>query len=319
MKKKIIVLTAVLMLFAGVVSASSINGDYKGNPIVKVTSSGKQLETDEVPAMIYDGHTLVPISLLRQIGASVTWDQNTYNVDVKLNQPATSFSLNDIAKEAKNHNIIMVVNSAIGDDNGSNLTFFHKNMFKDNSISNDDFFYVLQTCAKTDAFRCRIYDTQQQVFYVDVKYLKDFYANKITAEELKMHYMYETGDNKPQLGTGNNNSNSTNKNDGSTINGSPVSSGDNPNTFQFIGANAYYDKSYPFAEHIVGQLKNVSGSRTNPFGVNLSVTFFDKNGLVVGSASGTMSSLDPGETKPYDITVLNPPSTAVRYELHVKG
>ncbi|MGG3471420.1 stalk domain-containing protein [Neobacillus pocheonensis] len=84
MKKKILALTAALMLFAGVVSASSINGDYKGNPIVKVTSNGKQLETDEVPAMIYDGHTVVPISLLRQLGASVSWDQDTYSVDVKL-------------------------------------------------------------------------------------------------------------------------------------------------------------------------------------------------------------------------------------------
>lgn len=86
--KKIIALVVVLMLFAGVVSASSINGDYKGNPIVKVTSKGKQLEVDEVPAHIIDGHTLVPISLLRQLGASVTWDTNSYTVDVKLPTPS---------------------------------------------------------------------------------------------------------------------------------------------------------------------------------------------------------------------------------------
>lgn len=74
----------MFLLFAGVVSASSINGDYKGNPIVKITSNGKALELDEVPPMIYDGHTVVPISLLRQLGASVTWDPTTYGVDVKL-------------------------------------------------------------------------------------------------------------------------------------------------------------------------------------------------------------------------------------------
>jgi hypothetical protein len=90
MKKKILLLATMLMLIAGVVSASSLNGDYKGNPIVKVMSNGKQLESDEVPAMIYDGHTVVPISLLRQIGASVTWDANTYSVDVKFPQSTTS-------------------------------------------------------------------------------------------------------------------------------------------------------------------------------------------------------------------------------------
>lgn len=90
MKKKIILLALSLMLIATGVSASSLNGDYKGNPIVVVKSNGKALETDEVPAMIYDGHTVVPISLLRQIGASVTWDPNTYSVDVKMPESTLS-------------------------------------------------------------------------------------------------------------------------------------------------------------------------------------------------------------------------------------
>ncbi|SDD64903.1 Copper amine oxidase N-terminal domain-containing protein [Paenibacillus sp. UNCCL117] len=84
MKTKILALSAVLMLASGAVSASSINGTYKGNPIVKVTSNGSSLQVDEVPAQIVDGHTLVPISLLRQLGASVAWDAKTYGVDVKL-------------------------------------------------------------------------------------------------------------------------------------------------------------------------------------------------------------------------------------------
>jgi hypothetical protein len=86
LKRRILAIILVSMVFMGVVSASSINGDYKGNPIVKVMSNGKQLESDEVPAMIYDGHTVVPISLLRQIGASVTWDAYGYSVDVTLPQ-----------------------------------------------------------------------------------------------------------------------------------------------------------------------------------------------------------------------------------------
>jgi hypothetical protein len=83
--KKIIAMSAAMMLLAGTVSASTINGTYKGNPIVKVTSNGKPLQVDEVPAHIVDGHTLVPISLLRQVGASVAWDGKAYSVDVQVN------------------------------------------------------------------------------------------------------------------------------------------------------------------------------------------------------------------------------------------
>jgi hypothetical protein len=90
MKKKIVAVSAALMLLSGVVSAASINGNYNGNPIVIVTSNGKALEIDEVPAQIIDGHTLVPISLLRQIGASVTWDAKTYGVDVKMSGSSNS-------------------------------------------------------------------------------------------------------------------------------------------------------------------------------------------------------------------------------------
>lgn len=79
-----------MMLLAGTVSASTINGTYKGNPIVKVTSNGKPLQVDEVPAQIVDGHTLVPISLLRQVGASVEWDAKTYSVDVQVDAGKSS-------------------------------------------------------------------------------------------------------------------------------------------------------------------------------------------------------------------------------------
>ncbi|SCW41648.1 hypothetical protein SAMN04487970_100668 [Paenibacillus tianmuensis] len=99
MKKKIAVLSATLILMAGAVSASGLNGDYKGNPIVKVTSNGKPLETGEVPAMIYDGNTLVPISLLRQLEASVTWDGDAYQVDVKLPEPPATADKSEVTKQ----------------------------------------------------------------------------------------------------------------------------------------------------------------------------------------------------------------------------
>lgn len=84
MKNKIILLALMLMLVTTAVSASSMNGDYKGNPIVKLKSNGSLIDSGEVPAMIYDDKTMVPIAALRNLGADVTWDQNTYSVDVKL-------------------------------------------------------------------------------------------------------------------------------------------------------------------------------------------------------------------------------------------
>jgi hypothetical protein len=84
--KKVIFLALIFLLCAGVVSASSINGDYHGDPIVKITSNGNELNIPDVPAIIYHGRTMVPLSLLKQLGAEVSWDQKTYTADVKLTQ-----------------------------------------------------------------------------------------------------------------------------------------------------------------------------------------------------------------------------------------
>lgn len=92
MKKRILAITATLMLFAGVATASSINGDYKGNPIVKLKSNGMVIDTGDVPAMIYDGKTMVPIAALRNLGAGVSWDPNTYSVDVTIKHDNSSAS-----------------------------------------------------------------------------------------------------------------------------------------------------------------------------------------------------------------------------------
>ncbi|WP_158560295.1 stalk domain-containing protein [Paenibacillus contaminans] len=98
MKKKVIALACTVgLLFSGVVGASSINGEFNGNPIVKVKSNGQVLPVEDTPAVIYEGRTLVPIYMLRQLGAEVNWDQDTYSVDVKLPSTNTSSSnQNDI-------------------------------------------------------------------------------------------------------------------------------------------------------------------------------------------------------------------------------
>lgn len=82
--KKAVLVVIMFMLFAGMVSAASINGDYNGKPIVKVKSDGKELTVDDAPAVIMDGRTMVPIYMLSQLGITVTWDQKTNSVDVTI-------------------------------------------------------------------------------------------------------------------------------------------------------------------------------------------------------------------------------------------
>lgn len=81
--KKIILVTILLVLTSSVANAASINGDFKGNPIVNVYANGKELEVINTPAIIYNGNTLVPIYMLRQLGAKVLWDQSTHSVHVE--------------------------------------------------------------------------------------------------------------------------------------------------------------------------------------------------------------------------------------------
>jgi S1-C subfamily serine protease len=85
MKKKILGLTLLLFMFmGGMVVADTINGTFEGNPIVKIFSGGKELVATDVPAFIYHSRTMVPLSLLRQTGAEVIWDPNTYSINIKL-------------------------------------------------------------------------------------------------------------------------------------------------------------------------------------------------------------------------------------------
>jgi hypothetical protein len=82
MKEKIFILAAILMIITTAVNASSINGDYKGNPIVNVIVNGKLIKSD-VPAMIIDGTTMIPLRSVSEAFGGVTfWDSQTYSVGI---------------------------------------------------------------------------------------------------------------------------------------------------------------------------------------------------------------------------------------------
>ncbi|MEK4488301.1 stalk domain-containing protein [Paenibacillus sp. FSL L8-0493] len=91
MKKNIIGLTVVAsLMLTGVVSAANMWGSYKGNEIIRITSNGTTLKTTDVPAISYNGRTMIPINMLSDIGLSYTWDQKNKTVDVSGTGSASS-------------------------------------------------------------------------------------------------------------------------------------------------------------------------------------------------------------------------------------
>lgn len=83
--KKIGLVIIMIVLLATVANAASINGEFEGNPIIKMKSNGKALAVEDVPAILYNGRTMVPVGVLRDLGVTVEWDQKTQSVDVAVN------------------------------------------------------------------------------------------------------------------------------------------------------------------------------------------------------------------------------------------
>ncbi|MBP1965784.1 stalk domain-containing protein [Paenibacillus aceris] len=82
--KKLLTVTMILFFITSSVNASSSRGDFEGNPIVGVKSNGNELNVEDTPAINYKGRTMVPIYMLRQLGADVVWEDSTYSVNVSL-------------------------------------------------------------------------------------------------------------------------------------------------------------------------------------------------------------------------------------------
>lgn len=118
--KKFILSLLVLSVPIGVAGAATLNGDFEGNPIVQVTSDGQSLKVDELPAMIYKDHTVVPLSMLRQLGVLVTWNPTTYSVNVTMPQSGSTNPLNPAKQESEN---LMNVYQWLKDTDTALLTF----------------------------------------------------------------------------------------------------------------------------------------------------------------------------------------------------
>ena len=99
MKKKILLLALISFLFSNIVTAST--AQYNGYDIVTVQYEGKTIVPSDVPAVLMDGRTMVPLDYLRKAGFIVEWNDatQTANIKPKREQPSlTQEQLNKIAE-----------------------------------------------------------------------------------------------------------------------------------------------------------------------------------------------------------------------------
>lgn len=194
MKKRIILLILISMLFGGIVSASGLWGEYKGNSIVRLTSGGKDLSSSDVPAISYQGRTMVPIYMLRQLGAEVTWDENTFTADVKLPNTTTLLgnvsSVTDVIKHAKDFKSqdIGYVEFVSNGDQFHQLTFYYDKTLEALFLKNALFDSLLTVSSQTEATSTRIVDIYGGELTVLTDYIRDFKSGLISAKDLESKY-----------------------------------------------------------------------------------------------------------------------------------
>jgi hypothetical protein len=189
--KKVLLVVIMFLMFAGVITASSINGDYNGKPIVKMKSNGQVLAVEDAPAVIMDGRTMVPISMLRQIGLGVEWNAEEYSVNVTLPEdekvePVESFiDIPEFSKVMKDYNVGGVSYMSTG--NGSDqITFFYNLSLVDSTTNPgvyNDLDGMFSGAMITDASSVVIYGVNNNTFTVQMSVVNDFYEGDITVDQ----------------------------------------------------------------------------------------------------------------------------------------
>lgn len=189
--KKMGLVFILFLLFMSTVSASSLNGNYKGNPIVTVYSDSTEVKPDDVPAMIYDGRTLVPISLLKKIGLDVVWDASTYSVDVNLplqpeaaTEPAPDSEgsiTSKIAKALGSKGLGLITTASyVSYGNDADIIQLEANF--DLTKNDAGFNALLNIASVSEASIIEIRDSVGVQLFVNIQDVLDYQAGKLSAE-----------------------------------------------------------------------------------------------------------------------------------------
>lgn len=182
--KKLLLIVIMFTMFASVVTAASINGDYKGKSIVILKSNGQVLTVEDAPAVIMDSRTMVPISMLRQIGLGVEWNAEEYSVDVTVNQSAIAFdpirSTKDIISYGGSGLTLVDIEGEI-----TAVTYFYsKGGYDADWTTIDKVFNTMIDFGATYSRVVYVEGQNENILEIKTQILKDFLDGKITQDEL---------------------------------------------------------------------------------------------------------------------------------------
>ncbi|WP_435166107.1 stalk domain-containing protein [Paenibacillus glycanilyticus] len=86
LKKKIAFLAlAIMTVSAGVVSAATAWGKYKGYDVIRLTVNGNVIKATDTPAISMSNRTMVPIYMLKEAGVNYSWDAANNTVAIQKN------------------------------------------------------------------------------------------------------------------------------------------------------------------------------------------------------------------------------------------
>lgn len=101
MKVKVTVLTAIgSFLVCGIVSAGSLWGTFKGNPIIKVNVDGTSVNST-VPAINYSDKVMLPVSMLGDVDG-ITYNYDSANKTINIYSNANGSSKEKEAQQKAN-------------------------------------------------------------------------------------------------------------------------------------------------------------------------------------------------------------------------
>lgn len=187
--KKVMCAIIIVMLISCVALASQY-GAYNGFDIVKVFIGGNEVVND-VPAVIMDGRTMVPIRVIsEQLGMSVDWvdsfksvfitDLNKPHIQMFVNYMYMLTMLERVSGELKNHAFMSTFAAiSIGNNGGSRdiLNDIQQRTEHLKSLSNLLDLYSYEHLSNLDSFKYPECEEIKQEYKYYVSLLKDSISN----------------------------------------------------------------------------------------------------------------------------------------------
>lgn len=191
--KKILIITVLLMAIVGISTASgksqNLHGEFKGYPIIKITSDGKEIQSTKTPSILFQDEVYVPANILKKIGITTVSDSRAQSMDLsKINRIYKLFpiSVKQIYESTKEFGVDSVY--IVSKESDNEIVFNLSGEFEDLSKNAIGFSKVILNGGTTDTSVIRIIDTGKNDFTVPTETVKKFIEGKIQDKELWKFY-----------------------------------------------------------------------------------------------------------------------------------